>query len=216
MVVASDLFKLREPGRPMANTSLADGASSSHVGVRLRAFRKSAHLSISELGTKAGVSNGMISQIERGLTNPSLKTLERLHVALSVPLTALLESGIPNSPIADREIVRRADDRPAFAVGKEGMTKELLTPSGEHQLQMMIIHLPAGAKSVDVLLGEGEKAGWILDGSIQLNVDGLSSVLNAGDSFQFSSTVPHSILNPGQEEARLLWVMRVDPNELHL
>jgi len=200
----------------MANASLKEGANGTHVGVRLRAFRKGAHLSISELGTKAGVSNGMISQIERGLTNPSLRTLERLHVALSVPLTALLESGAPNSGVADREIVRRVDDRPSFSVGNEGMTKELLTPSGEHQLQMMLISLPTGAKSVDVLLGDGEKAGWILEGSIQLTVNGLSSVLNAGDSFQFPSTVPHSILNPGQEAARLLWVMRVEPAEVHL
>lgn len=200
----------------MAKENLKNGSGDAHVGVRLRGFRKAAGLSISELGKKAGVSNGMISQIERGLTNPSLKTLERLHVALSVPLTSLLESSAPSSPVADREIVRRVDDRPSFAVGDEGMTKELLTPSGEHQLQMMIIGLPAGAKSVDVLLGDGEKAGWILDGSIQLTVDGHTSVLKAGDSFQFPSTVPHNILNPGEEEARLLWIMRVEPAEVHL
>jgi transcriptional regulator with XRE-family HTH domain len=200
----------------MAKEILKNGQSSAHVGVRLRAFRKTAGLSISELGKKAGVSNGMISQIERGLTNPSLKTLERLHIALSVPLSSLLESNAPTSPVADREIVRRVDDRPSFSVGNDGMTKELLTPSGEHQLQMMIISLPRGAKSVDVLLGDGEKAGWILDGSIQLTVDGHISVLNVGDSFQFPSTVPHSILNRGEQEARLLWIMRVEPAEMHL
>lgn len=200
----------------MAKEILKDGRSNTHVGIRLRALRKTEGLSISELGKKAGVSNGMISQIERGLTNPSLKTLERLHIALSVPLTSLLESSAPSSPVADREIVRRVDNRPSFAVGSEGMTKELLTPSGEHQLQMMIIGLPAGARSVDVLLGDGEKAGWILDGSIQLTVNGHSSVLSAGDSFQFPSTVPHSILNPGEDEARLLWIMRVEPAEVHL
>lgn len=200
----------------MNSPDLRHEAKNDHVGVRLRAFRKAAHLSINELGTKAGVSNGMISQIERGLTNPSLKTLERLHIALGVPLTTLLEKGAPKSPEGDQEIVRRADDRPSFAVGNEGMTKELLTPSGEHQLQMMIISLPAGAKSVDVLLGKGEKAGWILEGSIQLTVNGHNSLLQAGDSFQFSSTVPHSILNPGDDEARLLWIMRVEPNQVHL
>ncbi|RVT95024.1 helix-turn-helix domain-containing protein [Sphingomonas crocodyli] len=200
----------------MSKSSGEEAVSDSHVGVRLRSFRKAARLSINELGTKAGVSNGMISQIERGLTNPSLKTLERLHIALSVPLTALLESGGAKAVAANRELIRRIEDRPIFKVGREGMTKELLTPSGDHEIQMMIIGLPAGAKSVDVLLGEGEKAGWILEGSIQLTVNGHHSMLNAGDSFQFSSAVPHSILNPGDSEARLLWVMRVEPAEVHL
>lgn len=198
------------------NTIRDDDFNDSHVGIRLRGFRKGAGLSISQLGTKAGVSNGMISQIERGLTNPSLKTLERLHIALSIPLTALLESGDPKGAATDREVVRRLDDRPTFKVGKEGMTKELLTPSGEHEMQMMIVGLPVGVNSGDVLLGEGEKAGWILEGSVQLTVNGRSALLNAGDSFQFPSNLPHSILNAGEDEARLLWVMRVIPTEVHL
>lgn len=198
------------------SASRDDGAGQVQVGVRLRTFRKAAGLSINELGNKAGVSNGMISQIERGLTNPSVKTLERLHIALSVPLTALLERGDSKAPMADREVVRRADDRPFFRVGAEGMTKELLTPSGEHEMQMLIIGLPAGAKSTDVLLGEGEKGGWVLEGTVQLTVDGRSSLLNAGDSFQFPSTLPHSVSNPGENEARLLWLMRVKPAEVHL
>lgn len=199
----------------MSSPDLQDRVGEFHVGTRLRAFRKGADLSINELGTKAEVSNGMISQIERGLTNPSLKTLERLHIALGVPLSALLENTEAEST-TNREVVRRVEDRPAFRVGKDGMTKELLSPSGDHQLQMMIIGLPGGARSVDVLLGEGEKAGWILEGSIQLTVNGHNSLLNAGDSFQFPSTIPHSIYNPKEAEARILWVMRVDANEIHL
>ena len=200
----------------MKTESVQAEPGDTHVGTRLRGFRKAAGLSINELGVKAGVSNGMISQIERGMTNPSLKTLERLHIALSVPLTSLLESGGAHPNGADRETVRRAADRPSFRVGKEGMTKQLLTPSGEHKMQMMIIALPTGAKSVDVLLGDGEKAGWILEGSIQLTVAGQSSLLEEGDSFQFASDLPHSILNSGEIEARLLWVMYVDPAEVHL
>lgn len=200
----------------MSSPSQGKKVGDSDIGGRLRAFRKAARLSISQLSAKAGVSNGMISQIERGLTNPSLKTLERLHIALSVPLTALLESGDTKSTDPSREIVRRANDRPQFNVGREGMTKELLTPSGEHEIQMMFIGLPAGASSVDVLLGKGEKAGWIIDGMIELTVNGQRSMLNAGDSFQFSSALPHSIRNPGGEEAKLLWVMRVEPPEVHL
>ncbi len=158
----------------------------------------------------------MISQIERGLTNPSIKTLERLHIALSVPLTAFLENAPQELPTAPSEVVRRAGDRPHLRVGSEGMTKELLTPRGDHHMQLMIIGLPAGAQSSEVLLGEGEKAGWILEGSIELRVDGETCQLSEGDSFQFSSALPHSITNSGKIAAKLLWIMRVNPAEAHL
>ncbi len=200
----------------MANPALQKESRGSELGKRLREIRKTAQVSISELSQKAGVSNGMISQIERGLTNPSIKVLERLHIALSVPLTALLEDSKPEPTTSDKEVVRRVADRPYIKVGNQGMTKELLTPRGDHHIQMMIIHLPGGAHSSDVLLGQGEKAGWVLDGSIKLNVGGEISLLAEGDSFQFSSDTPHSILNPGKEEARLLWIMRVAPVEMHL
>lgn len=200
----------------MAGASLNADTNKNQVGLRLRAIRKAAALSISDLGNKAGVSNGMISQIERGLTNPSLKTLERLHVALDVPLSALLESATSAADGPDRGIVRRVEDRPALAIGKTGITKELLSPAGDHSMEMLLVTVPPGAKTDEVRLGVGEKAGWILSGTIELVVSGFSSILNTGDSFQFSSAERHSIHNTGNEDARLLWVMWVQPAEIHL
>jgi len=200
----------------MVGASLNAGTSKNQVGLRLRAIRKAATLSISDLGKKAGVSNGMISQIERGLTNPSLKTLERLHIALDVPLAALLESATSAVDGPDRGVVRRVEDRPLLAIGKTGITKELLTPAGDHNMEMLLVTVPPGGKTDEVRLGIGEKAGWILDGTIELTVSGFSSILNTGDSFQFSSAERHGIHNPGNEDARLVWVMCVQPTEVHL
>ena len=196
-----------------------DSQRETKVGRRLNELRKGAKLSILQLAARAGVSGGMISQVERGLTNPSIKTLEKLHTALSVPLTALLEDEAPPlaADVVDvADIVRRTADRPFLRVGKQGMTKEILSPRGGHQLEMMLIHLPIGASSEEVLIGEGEKAGWLMSGSIVLTVEDRTTELVEGDSFQFSSTNRHSIRNTGSAEARVLWIMYVKTDRPHL
>lgn len=173
-------------------------------------------MSISQLSARSNVSSGMISQIERGSTNPSIKTLERLHVALGVPLTALLEGAAQEPAAAEGAIIRRVTDRLLLRVGTEGVVKELLGPRGDHDVQMMIIELPRGAGVGEVMIGSGEKAGWILEGAIKLTVDGTDSLLAVGDSFQFSSNVPHSIRNVGEGRARLIWITCVQPTLPHL
>lgn len=188
----------------------------SDVGARLRALRVEQGLSVNELAMRAGVSVGTVSQVERNKANPSVRILERLRQALSVPLSALLEEDDAVSDPVAGDFVRRASERPLFDVGKHGMQKELLSPHGEHDLKMMIILLPAGAGSDEVLVGVGEKAGLVLEGTVILNVGDRRAELREGDSFQFESTVPHSVSNESGKMARLLWVMNTRPPVVHL
>lgn len=184
------------------------------VGARLRALRVARRLSISELAERAGVSTGMVSQIERDLSNPSVRMLERLRVALDVPLTALLEDADPQQ--SKKEFVRRANERPHFTVGPNGLVKELLSPNGEHDLQFMLITIPPGSRSGEVLLGEGEKAGLVMRGTVALRVGDQQQTLAAGDSFQFSSRLPHQVENPTDQDAQVLWIMNTRVPVIHL
>lgn len=189
------------------------------VGRRLHELRKHAKLSIADLASRSGVSAGMISQIERGMTNPSIKILEKLHTALAVPLNALLEDAPQDSaadPAEMAEIVLRTDERAVRRIGTQGMTKEVLTPPGDYELEVMLIGLPPGASSEEVLIGQGEKAGLLMSGSILLTVGGRSTELSQGDSFQFSSAQAHSIRNTGAAEARILWIKHVKSEQPQL
>jgi len=184
------------------------------VGQRLRWLRREQHLSLKSLAAQAEVSVGMISQIERDQVNPSIRVLEKLRLALHVPLSALLED---NSASASehplpmlQDFVRRADQRPHFRVGDKGLMKELLSPPGNHNLQVMTILLPPHARSEEILLGQGEKAGLVLEGSITLTVAHRKALLNEGDSFQFSSAIPHGVANPTDQPARVLWIISTE------
>jgi transcriptional regulator with XRE-family HTH domain len=178
-----------------------------HIGPRLKSFRKQKGLTVSETAARAGVSAGMISQIERGLSNPSVRVLERLRMALDVPLTALIDSASGTTEVQASELVRRHTERPLFTVGHNGMSKELLSPNGDHDMQFMIITVAPRSSSLEVLIGPGEKAGLMLAGELELRVGERNVLLQENDSFQFSSHLPHSIHNHSDEAAKVLWIM---------
>lgn len=185
------------------------------MGLRIRALRHQRGLSVNELAAKAGVSSGIVSQIERGKANPSLRTLESIRTALGVPLSAILEemanSGAPRIPF-----VRRANDRPHFDVGTYPLRKEHLSPTGSRDLEMMIIHFPPGSQSEDVVIGDGEKAGMVLSGQVKLIVGEASTTLFEGDSFQFDSNIAHKVINEAGSGAMVLWIMSQLRSKPHL
>ncbi|MBS0908429.1 helix-turn-helix domain-containing protein [Tatumella sp. JGM118] len=184
------------------------------IGLRLRKLRKSRNLTISELAARGGVSAGAISQIERNLSNPTVRILEQLRVVLNVPLTAFLDSEEYDPPGAEH-YVRRLQDRPGFHVGKRGIAKELLSPKGDHQLQFMMIDIPPQIRSDEVLTGQGEKAGLVIEGELTLEIEGNTTILYPGDSFQFKSSLRHNVFNHTHSGAKVLWIMHIQP-ENHL
>ena len=179
-----------------------------NVGARLRRLRTERSLTIAQLAEQAGVSSGMISQIERGTTNPSIKTLQRLRAALGVNLWEVLNQNVEAAPQRSDFVLRRAD-RPRIVVGESRLVKELLSPRKDRNLRFMFITLPPGGVSEDVIMGQGEKGGLVVEGRVQLTVGQEVSDLGEGDSFQFPSSLPHSLSNPHGEPARVVWIMSV-------
>jgi transcriptional regulator with XRE-family HTH domain len=75
------------------------------LGALLRAQRVSAELSLRELAERTNVSNAYLSELERGLHEPSLRVLRAIASALGTPLGSMLASA---GVLGDRD-----DDRPA-------------------------------------------------------------------------------------------------------
>jgi transcriptional regulator with XRE-family HTH domain len=183
------------------------------IGERLLSLRGERGLTILELAAKAGVSSGIISQIERGKSNPSINTLQKLKAALGVNLWAFVERE-PDGLSNGRDFVRRRNNRPRMLVGDGPLTKELLSPKSNDDLRFMILSLPPGAETGDLLSGPGDKAGYVLSGTVELTVDDIVTDLDEGDSFQFESTRPHQVVNRSGEEAKLIWIISIKESHL--
>lgn len=178
------------------------------LGSRLRALRTARQLTILELAAKAGVSAGIISQIERGNSNPSMKTLQLIRAALGVNMWEFLDKG-EGSGGTEAPFVQRKNSRPRLILGETQLVKELLSPQNDQNLRFMIVTMPPGSESEDVLVGEGQKGGYIMAGRVQLTVGERVAELFEGDSFQFKSHIPHRISNRSDAEAKLIWIMSV-------
>ena len=181
------------------------------LGARIRRLRTGRGLSLKELSVKAGLSLGLLSQIERGTSSPSLRTLTKLRLALEVPLSALFPA--VEGQVADSRWIRRQEDRARIDLGPSRFVKELLSPDGSRPLQLLLLTLPPGGGSgAEPYSYEGEKAGLVLNGGCRLRVGDEAIDLRKGDSFQFDSSIPHSFENPHRTEAKLLWIISKPPS----
>jgi transcriptional regulator with XRE-family HTH domain len=181
-----------------------DDAVDQRLGETVRLLRQRAGLSIQDVANRTGLSTGMISQLERARAMPSIRTLRLLGIALDVPISYFFETS--DASDGQRYIVRRTSRR-LLRLTASGVVKEALTPEGKGQLELYELTLNPGASSgTDFLKHTGEKAGYILSGSLRLWLDHQAHLLEAGDSFRFPSIVPHMFDNPTQQVARVIWV----------
>jgi len=175
------------------------------VGAMIRKSRQESRISLQRLADLSGVSVGMLSQVERDLVNPSLRVLTSIRNALGLPASAFFHE-IDTPASRDPLFVRRANQRPRMELGY--ISKELLSAGTPHNLQLMILHIPAGSSSGDKPMRyPAEKAGVVLDGEFILTIGDEEAHLKEGDSFVFDSSLPHSFTNPGTTAAKVLWII---------
>ncbi len=78
----------------MGNTSsIVETRAAETIGARIRRQRKASRLSQEKLASAAGINQGYLSQIERGLANPRQRTIDALAVALNLPQGVLIGGG---------------------------------------------------------------------------------------------------------------------------
>ncbi|WP_174802396.1 helix-turn-helix domain-containing protein [Martelella limonii] len=179
---------------------------STNVGVKLRHARLVKGMTLKELADAAGCSESLLSKIENGRSSPSLKMLQKIARGLDLTVGQMFaQADEPASPVSragDRMLVHTDPLRKG-----EHLTLERLIPFAEgHLLQGNIHHIGVGGGSEGMLQHDGEEFGYVLEGKVELLLDGKSYEMSAGDSFCFRSERPHGYRNIGSTEARVIWL----------
>lgn len=176
------------------------------LGGSLRHARKLRGMRLKDLADLAECSESMLSKIETGRAVPSLALVRRIVSGLEVSLHDLFAQ-----PTAEVPLVRRAGGRPTVGVGRVGagpsVVLEFLMPRGDGLMLEANIHtVSPGGSSAGATSHVGEEFGYVLEGELDLTVDGETTRIGKGDSFAFRSERPHAYSNPGGVAARILWV----------
>ena len=175
------------------------------LGDAVRRARRDQRLSLQTVADGVGISTGLLSQIERGISSPSIRNLRAICDVIGIPFLSLFDT----DGEADQEegLVVRAGHRRIVDFGDRGMVKSFLTAHDEGSLQVMeIIIEPGGGSGEESYSHEGEECGVILNGEAELFVDEKSYQLHEGDSFHFESRRPHRFRNMGDKICRIMWV----------
>jgi transcriptional regulator with XRE-family HTH domain len=144
-------------------------------------------MTIGELARKSNVSSGLLSQLERGMGNPSIETLSQLARTLGIPIGSFFE---PVSAISDDVV--HPHSRRHLVLADRNMTYQLLVPNLQGALSMLYIELPPRFSNVDAPFSHhGEEVVFVLSGSIEINIGDRARLLAPGDSIRFSSVIDH-------------------------
>ena len=173
------------------------------LGRRIRAIREEKGLSLRTVADEAGVSESFLSQVERGVANPSVSSLRRIATALGESIGSFFEG----PAVAGRVV--RAKERRRLVHPKRQYEDVLLTPRESRRLQVILSTVEPGGGSGEEPYSHDsdEECVIVLNGRLHFWVGEEFYDLSEGDSILFESRIPHRNVNPGPTKAEVLWVI---------
>jgi len=177
-----------------------------HFGEKIRSVRERKGLTLKIVAQRAGVSESLVSQIERNRVSPAIDTLLSLADVLDISLEYLFEEYRRERPVH----IIRSSERPSLK--EEDVLYEELsrTEEGElqHSIESYMIHIPVGSRTHRGSYGHlGQEFGIIVQGKAQFHYNDSIYELNEGDSVSFSAGSPHTLVNIGSTELLAIWVV---------
>ncbi|MGB0506588.1 MAG: helix-turn-helix domain-containing protein [Pikeienuella sp.] len=179
-------------------------AEASGLGPDLRALRKSRGITLAELALSTGRSVGWLSQVERGLSVPSIDDLRLLADRLNAPLSLFF--GDPDAPEEERGHIVRWNAGRSLGAPDAGLSEMLLSPDLGGAFEIVRSVFDPHSEMAEPQQRPTEEAGYVISGDLDLWIDERLFQLHAGDSFRFRGE-PYRWRNPGDEPAVVIWVI---------
>lgn len=173
------------------------------LGEKLRMRRRIRRMSLEQLAAKTGLSTGLLSQVERDINAPSIRSLKLICQALDVPPAWFFEGTVADTPHIVRQSQRRRID-----LSQRGMMKELLSPDTVPGIQMMQLTIQPGSSTGEEEYGlDAAECGTVLSGRLGFQIQGRRHVIETGDSFAFPDGAQHRFWCEGDAPVTVLIVV---------
>lgn len=177
-----------------------------HFGDKIRQVRERKGITLKQAAEKAGVSESLVSQIERNKVSPSVDTLLNLAHVLGIDFDFLFSDYRQKRNV---DLVKHNEQRRLEAGGVIYNQLSMLhgTDSG-HSLEALHMEIAPGSEKGSSDYGHpGRELGYILQGTGVLLYGAEVYKLEKGDSISFSSDIPHILRNTGKNILKAIWVI---------
>lgn len=188
------------------------------VGLRLggaiRTRRRLLGMTLVEVAASAGLSHPFLSQLERGLARPSMRSLTAIAATLGTTAQALMaESELPvtpgSAPGTDSvSVVRRAADEAPLVDSPGGSVRPLVR--GERAM-LPVEYIGAPREFDEYVSHHGEEFVYVVQGTIEVDIEGELHVASPGDSVYYAGGLRHRWRSLSDEEVRLVVVQQNRP-----
>jgi DNA-binding XRE family transcriptional regulator len=170
----------------------------------IQARRRERRLSLDQLSTRSGVSKGMLVQIERGATNPSIGTLCKVAAALGASIADLVNAAGPSRA----GVVPAPGPRVLWKGPKGGAATLLVGSTGPDMLELWTWDLRPGERYDAIAHPAGtQELLHVLHGRLALTVEGITFAITAGRAASALTDRPHAYACLGGRPVRFTMVV---------
>lgn len=178
------------------------------IGERLRNERTRAGLSQRDLAKRVGLSPSAISQLENGVSKPSVGTLYAIVTELNVSLDDMIRGeDVPERGSEAR--LGRPGHRQVIDLASGVRWEQLASTTGDGVDFLHTTYAVGGSSTPEesLMRHHGHEYGYVISGrlGVQLGFDHYE--LEPGDSIDFDSTHPHRLYNLGDDPVHAIWLV---------
>lgn len=171
------------------------------IGAKINQLRKKNGLTQEELADRCELSKGFISQVERGLTSPSIATLIDILECLGTDLKNFFNETSQEKIVFTKQDVFEKEEKDL-----NNMITWLIPNAQKNDMEPILITIESGGSSAVHEPHEGEEFGYVIAGAVNVHLGNKKFRAKKGDSFYFRPSSDHYLSNIGKTKAVVLWV----------
>ncbi len=183
------------------------------IGEKIQQLRQAQKMTMSELAAKSSVQLATLSRIENHKMTGTLECHSKIAQALGISIVDLyrditIKDKKASSPLPQLPQTQSSLRSPEFFIHSEKSTHELLTASvlAKKMMPTMLKLEPGGKTTPEQNQTGSEKFIFVLEGNVEVTVDGKSYSLAKNSTLYFDSSLPYYMANNGKTSARVLCV----------
>jgi transcriptional regulator with XRE-family HTH domain len=175
-----------------------------NLGPEIRSLRKRRGLTLKEVANRTGYTESFLSQVERGLTSPSISSLKEIGAALGIALTHFFEKKTKAQRIL---FLRRGQGKRMNMPAKRAVFCLLAPNAPERKMDpLFIVMEPGSVQGKERYSHRGEEFAFLIKGKLEVFVGDKKYILEEGDSLYFDSSLPHGWSNISQGRTEVIWI----------